>query len=1394
MRRHSLLKYVVYFLVVYSIPPPSSHGDFLCAGYLNSTVATEISARASKPTRRPIEGNGNALVLFARFHGENTGGDLAPGWSRDIFDPQKPGSFSHFYDTMSLGKLRIRGEIASRQYESLHPASAYLADEPDAPGAYGQFTLEILEQADRDIDFTRYDSDGPDGIPNSGDDDGWVDALFLVLPSTPESFLLGAATGMANLGLPPWDTDDLGVSGDPIRVATWQGSIQRGRTFAETVGSMCHEYGHVLGLPDLYNTAYLRQQGAPQEKDSAGIGAWGLMGWGALGWNGDDGPVSFSAWSRMELGWAQVAEPSREHTDLELEDVGIAGAVFKVPLYEKECFLLEHRRRASTHYDRHLPAEGLLIWHVDQVGYPVQSLVDLECADGRWRSAGSPRGDQPDPDDGGDNLDFWAHDPIYTAQHGGNQGDATDPFDGIRFRAFTPATNPAARSNDGLVSARIENIRIEENTIRAAIEVSPARIELTGVYFADTRTDESVLAGKEIPINFKLANRGGYRLTELTVRLSSDDPLVEIPDPQIELKDLEVGREEHVMVLAEEDFPRLRIARDFAVTYTGTATLEIYAGPVLLARRELTVPAHSSHTLSGVATDENGVAIADIEIRVWGRKNYNATIRTRQDGSFELFLPEDIYDITVNPGKKEGFATQEFNSISISQDTTFPILLLATHTLFGIVRDAAGNPVSRVRVWASRDDGIYAYAHTGADGSYTLEIPRGIYQIEFYSSSDGAHLPPFTLADVQVEGETQLDPHLPSGVRVILEITDEDGTGIAGVEASLYRGDTTRSQRARTDLDGRAEFHLLPGVSHSLGFYTLPSSFVKPTSITVEATTDTTIQIVLSKGILATGQVLDDEGHPVEFGRLWIYPEEQTTFTSTNIQNGRFSIALESGRYRFRFLTFGTQLHLPNQELGLFEVQEGSEFDLVVKRGQTLEGNIIDDRGVPLMIGDGQIAFRPRGEGVAMGSLVENGTYRTGLLPGSYQVYFYSFTESIYPFQELGFYTITEADTHDFTVRRGTAVEGHLEGVEVIGADDLSVQAISVDGSSMGSSSIHADGSFQLRLLPGAYRIGWTKGSSSGLTSWAGGKIQVPTATPTFLEQPSAVTFSGRVTDSHGRPLESSLLLTHSPHPPDALFAQWQENFVASQNSRADGSYRIPLGAGRYDLVIFGKSTAQHRLGWVRREIDLTEDREEDFIFPEPEQTHQLSGIIFDRQSSFIDRGEIQFYDEQSGYLGHASIATGAGRYALAIPPGNYHATLGISGILGGYAETHYLGQLQLTEDTEWDVHLTPAETAIDGSDTLPPLFALHPNYPNPFNAGTVILYQFPRTTHVELTIYNIAGQRLKTLIDEPQHPGLHRVTWDGTDASGQQVGTGLYLYKLTTPAKTQTRRMILIK
>ena len=439
--------------------------QFLCAGgrpVAEDSVAEWVAAKLLQPQAL---GTRRAIVLFAHFLGEQPEQAIVPAWAAGIFDREQPGSFSHSYAAMSFGQLQIDGAVAPQSYGSLQAPSVYLATDPAEEGRFGLFCAEILEQADRDIDFARFDNDGPDGLPDSGDDDGVVDVVFLNLASVPPHFLLGNATGIATLGLETdFVTDDLGVNGQPIRIATNQGTLQQGRTFVETVGTMCHEYGHVLGLPDLYDTAFLQTKdpGEPAN-DSAGIGAWGLMGWGVLGWHGDDGPTSFSGWSRMRLGWTAVEEVAGQRQEVRLTDVGIGGAVVKIPLDFGEYFLLEHRR-TRTYYDRHVPGEGLLIWHVGN------SWIDLECADGRWRDKGYPLGQQVDPARGEDNLDFWAHDRAYRSAHQGNLGDSTDVFDGIRFTAFTPQTNPASFRVDGHLSVRVEQIRWEQEQMWAEVD------------------------------------------------------------------------------------------------------------------------------------------------------------------------------------------------------------------------------------------------------------------------------------------------------------------------------------------------------------------------------------------------------------------------------------------------------------------------------------------------------------------------------------------------------------------------------------------------------------------------------------------------------------------------------------------------------------------------------------------------------------------------------------------------------------------------------------------------------------------------------------------------------------------------------------------------------------
>jgi hypothetical protein len=89
----------------------------------------------------------------------------------------------------------------------------------------------------------------------------------------------------------------------------------------------------------------------------------------------------------------------------------------------------------------------------------------------------------------------------------------------------------------------------------------------------------------------------------------------------------------------------------------------------------------------------------------------------------------------------------------------------------------------------------------------------------------------------------------------------------------------------------------------------------------------------------------------------------------------------------------------------------------------------------------------------------------------------------------------------------------------------------------------------------------------------------------------------------------------------------------------------------------------------------------------------------------------------------------------------------------------------------------------------LPSEFALMKNYPNPFNAQTVIDYQLPTTSDVKLEIYNLLGKKVATLVDGHQEAGYKSVTWDASE-----VSSGIYFYKLNAGEYTETMRMTLIK
>jgi flagellar hook assembly protein FlgD len=98
------------------------------------------------------------------------------------------------------------------------------------------------------------------------------------------------------------------------------------------------------------------------------------------------------------------------------------------------------------------------------------------------------------------------------------------------------------------------------------------------------------------------------------------------------------------------------------------------------------------------------------------------------------------------------------------------------------------------------------------------------------------------------------------------------------------------------------------------------------------------------------------------------------------------------------------------------------------------------------------------------------------------------------------------------------------------------------------------------------------------------------------------------------------------------------------------------------------------------------------------------------------------------------------------------------------------------------------------GEEILPNNYSLHQNYPNPFNPVTTLHYDLPEDALVNITIYDMMGRQVKTLVNGSQTAGYKTVQWDATNDKNRPVSAGLYLYTIQTGEFKQTKKMVLLK
>jgi hypothetical protein len=112
------------------------------------------------------------------------------------------------------------------------------------------------------------------------------------------------------------------------------------------------------------------------------------------------------------------------------------------------------------------------------------------------------------------------------------------------------------------------------------------------------------------------------------------------------------------------------------------------------------------------------------------------------------------------------------------------------------------------------------------------------------------------------------------------------------------------------------------------------------------------------------------------------------------------------------------------------------------------------------------------------------------------------------------------------------------------------------------------------------------------------------------------------------------------------------------------------------------------------------------------------------------------------------------------------------------------------------DINITSTlpQTGVSEGDEVPRTFALRQNAPNPFNPITTIAYQLPSDAHVKIDVFNIAGKLVRTLVNAEQEAGVKSVKWDGMNANGEKVASGIYMYRMEAGDFTSRKMMVLLK
>lgn len=402
-------------------------------------------------------------------------------------------SMTEFYLENSYGKFYLNGTVAG--WYMMPNTYEYYVDGNNGFNDYPQNAQGLAEQAillaNADVDYSNFDNDG----------DGWIDGVFIVNPGY----------GAEQSGSPydiwshKWSIQStLNLDGVNIRDYSMEPEEFQNRGLI-TIGVFCHEFGHQLGLPDLYDTDY----------SSAGVGRWSLMAGGS--WNKSGTKPSFmDAWCKKEVGFLSLTNVTDN-----MQDVAIPTSLYNPVAYRlwangqigNQYFLIENRQKAGN--DLGIYGSGLLIYHIDEsIGgnwNETHPLVAVEQADG-----------------------------LFELENDANSGDADDLWSTLTKTDFDDLSLPNTRRYDATkTKTSVWNISSPDSVMYANFDIEYARprFELQSMEFSDSEFGNGngiIEVGETIAFTFAVENLW-QEATGVLGSLSADNPDIIFDTPSASL-------------------------------------------------------------------------------------------------------------------------------------------------------------------------------------------------------------------------------------------------------------------------------------------------------------------------------------------------------------------------------------------------------------------------------------------------------------------------------------------------------------------------------------------------------------------------------------------------------------------------------------------------------------------------------------------------------------------------------------------------------------------------------------------------------------------------------------------------------------------------------------------